>query len=187
MSKTTPPDGLIELIEALLLVQRRPLTLSELQQAVGGETPPALLEAALLALQQRYAQHRYINLRQSGSQTQPQWQLVADQSLAPYLAGQTDIKPAKLSRAAHEILALIAWRQPITRGEIEAVRGVAVNTGIIRQLTERGWVQSLGLRDSPGRPEQFGTTPAFLQDFGLPSLEALPDFEQFAGRGDIDV
>lgn len=187
MTEPTPPDGLVELIEALLLVQRRPLTLSELQQAVGGETPPELIHSALTVLSQRYADHRFIDLRQHGSVDRAQWQLMADQSLAPYLAGQTEIKPPKLSRAGYETLALIAWRQPVTRGEIEAVRGVAVNTGILRQLTERGWVQSLGLRDTPGRPEQFGTTTRFLHDFGLSSLNELPDFAQLAGRDDIDV
>lgn len=184
---TQPPEGLVELIEALLLVQREPVSLAQLQHAVGGETPEALITRALEQLQQHYAAHRFISLQAQEQSGVRCWQLLADQSLAAYLTNDAAIKPPKLSRAGNETLALIAWRQPVTRGEIEAVRGVAVNPGIIRQLIERGWVQSLGLRDTPGRPEQFGTTEQFLRDFGLTSLAQLPEFDALAGRDDIDV
>jgi segregation and condensation protein B len=89
----------------------------------------------------------------------------------------TDEKPGKYSRATLETLAMIAYRQPITRGEIEAVRGVAVNTQIVRTLEERGWIAVVGRKEVPGRPALLATTVQFLNDFGLKSLEELPNAE----------
>src|SRR6185312_11197986 len=86
-----------------------------------------------------------------------------------------------------ETLALIAYRQPITRGEIEAVRGVAVNPNIIKTMLERGWVKVVGLRDVPGRPELLGTTREFLDYFGLRSLEELPPLAELKAMGDINL
>jgi len=182
-----PPEGLVELVEALLLAQSEPLSLEALGAMVGQETEPALIEAALDRLAARLDAHRFIELERSVREGRPRWRLVAAASLAPYLKAGDPARPPRLTRAALETLALVAWRQPITRGEIEAARGVAVNPQIVKQLTERGWVRSLGHRDSPGRPEMLGTTPAFLQDFGIESLEQLPDFERLAGQDDIDV
>ncbi len=90
-------------------------------------------------------------------------------------------KPAKYSRALLETLALIAWRQPITRAEIEAVRGVTVNGAIIKTLLEREWIRVLGQKDVPGRPELLGTTRQFLDYFGLKSLDDLPNLMQLQG------
>jgi segregation and condensation protein B len=94
-------------------------------------------------------------------------------------------KPAKYSRAFLETLALIAWRQPITRAEIEAVRGVAVNANVIKTLLEREWVKVLGHKDVPGRPEMLGTTRQFLDYFNLKSLDELPSLLAMKGL-DID-
>jgi len=182
-----PPEGLVELVEALLLVHAEPLTLEALGGMVGQETDPALIEAAVGRLASRYESHRFVRLEPVTRNGTPGWRLVAAASLAPYLQAGEAARPPRLSRALLETLALIAWRQPITRGEIEAARGVAVNPQILRQLNERGWVRSLGHRDSPGRPEMLGTTREFLSDFGIDSLEELPDFDQFAGQDDIDV
>lgn len=87
-------------------------------------------------------------------------------------------KPRKYSQATLETLVLIAYRQPITRGEIEQIRGVAVNTNTLRKLMDRGWVRELGTRDSPGRPMTYGTTATFLDYFGLRSLDELPELQQ---------
>ncbi|MFP4640427.1 MAG: SMC-Scp complex subunit ScpB [Guyparkeria sp.] len=182
-----PPEGLVELVEALLLAHPEPLSLEALGGMVGQETAPALIEAALDRLASRYETHRFIELDRLTREGVSRWRLVAGASLAPYLKAGDPARAPRLTRAALETLALIAWRQPITRGEIEAARGVAVNPQILKQLTERGWIRSLGYRDTPGRPEMLGTTSAFLQDFGIDSLDELPDFERLAGQDDIDV
>lgn len=183
----TPPEGLVELVEALLLAHPDPISLEALGGMVGQETAPVLIEAALDRLASHYEAHRFIHLDRLTREGVPHWRLVASASLAPYLKAGDPARPPRLTRAALETLALVAWRQPITRGEIEAARGVAVNPQILKQLTERGWVRSLGHRDTPGRPEMLGTTRTFLQDFGIDTLEQLPDFERLAGQDDIDV
>ncbi|MFO7808198.1 SMC-Scp complex subunit ScpB [Guyparkeria sp.] len=182
-----PPEGLVELVEALLLTVDEPLSLEALGAMVGQETAPDLLEAALVHVATRWEPHRFIELTAREVGGHRVWQLVATAAVSPYLRAGDPGRVPRLSRAALETLALIAWRQPITRGEIEAARGVAVNPQILKQLAERGWVRSLGVKDSPGRPEMLGTTRAFLSDFGLNSLADLPDFERFAGQDDIDV
>ncbi len=182
-----PPEGLVELVEALLLTVDESLSLEALGAMVGQETAPELLEAALARVAKRWQSHRFVELTSREIGGRRVWQLVATAAVAPYLKAGDPGRVPKLSRAALETLALIAWRQPITRGEIEAARGVAVNPQILKQLAERGWVRSLGVKDSPGRPEMLGTTREFLGDFGLDSLAELPDFERFAGQDDIDV
>ncbi len=182
-----PPEGLVELVEALLLTVDEPLSLEALAAMVGQETAPVLIEAALARVAARWEPHRFVELDRREVGGRPVWRLVATAAVAPYLKAGEPGRVPRLSRAALETLALIAWRQPITRGEIEAARGVAVNPQILKQLAERGWVRSLGVKDSPGRPEMLGTTREFLDDFGLDSLEDLPDFERFAGQDDIDV
>lgn len=182
-----PPAGLIELIEALLLASDEPLSLEALGTMVGQETSPELIEAALERIAERWASHRFVELDSRRLHGRTVWQLVATAAVAPYLKAADPGRAPRLSRAALETLALIAWRQPITRGEIEAARGVAVNPQILKLLTERGWIRSLGVKDSPGRPEMLGTTGQFLSDFGIDSLDELPDFEHFAGQDDIDV
>ncbi|MCL7751498.1 SMC-Scp complex subunit ScpB [Guyparkeria hydrothermalis] len=186
-SGSEPPEGLVELVEALLLTIDEPLSLDSLGAMVGQETAPELLEATLARVAARWESHRFIELASREVGGRRVWHLVATAAVAPYLKAGEPGRVPKLSRAALETLALIVWRQPITRGEIEAARGVAVNPQILKQLAERGWVRSLGVKDSPGRPEMLGTTREFLADFGLDSLADLPDFERFAGQDDIDV
>src|SRR4029077_6902006 len=96
-------------------------------------------------------------------------------------------RPARYSRALLETLALIAYRQPITRGEIEAVRGVAVNPNIIKTILERNWIRVVGHRDVPGRPELLGTTREFLDYFGLKDLEDLPPLSELKALGDFNL
>ncbi|MDX9944317.1 MAG: SMC-Scp complex subunit ScpB, partial [Azonexus sp.] len=96
----------------------------------------------------------------------------------PYLDRLSPEKPPKYSRAVLETLAIIAYRQPVTRGDIEEIRGVAVNPNIVKTLEERGWIDVVGHRDTPGRPALFATTKQFLDDLGLRSVSELPPLEQ---------
>jgi segregation and condensation protein B len=179
--------ALAALIEALLLASEGPLALVDLQRMVGSETSIAVLNAALNQLQTRYDAHPFIDLERREVAGVLSWRLLANDQIAPYLARSEAPRTSRYSRAVLETLALVAWRQPVTRGEIEVVRGVAVNPQIIRTLVERGWIRSVGHKDSPGRPELLGTTAQFLEDFGLNSLEALPTFEDFVRQGTMDV
>lgn len=183
----TADSALAALIEALLMASDEPLDLAALQRMIGAETPLSALQDALRRLDTQYAAHPFIDLNTVTRAGQPAWQLTANAQLAPYIARSEPPRASRYSRAVLETLALIAWRQPISRGEIEAVRGVAVNPQILRTLNERGWIRVVGHKDTPGRPELLGTTPAFLADFGLDSLEQLPAFDQFVGQGALDV
>ncbi len=180
-------DVLMNLVEALLLTHTEPLDIATLNRMIGSETSAEGIISALAQLGLSYQAHPFIQMLQRGSADEPTWQLVANSRLAPYLARSEPPKTSRYSRAVLETLALIAWHQPLTRGEIEVVRGVAVNAQIIRLLTERGWVRSMGVKDSPGKPELLGTTQQFLQDFGLESLRQLPAFDEFVGQGALDV
>ena len=99
------------------------------------------------------------------------------QEFSPWVSRLFDERPPRYSRALLETLALIVYRQPVTRGDIEQVRGVAVSSSIMRTLSERGWIQAVGQRETPGRPTLYGTTRRFLDDFNLSSLDELPPFE----------
>ncbi|ANJ68007.1 SMC-Scp complex subunit ScpB [Halothiobacillus diazotrophicus] len=183
----TADSALAALIEALLMASDEPLDLTALQRMIGAETPLGALQDALRRLDAQYASHPFIDLKTVTRAGQSAWRLTANAQLAPYIARSEPPRASRYSRAVLETLALIAWRQPISRGEIEAVRGVAVNPQILRTLSERGWIRVVGHKDTPGRPELLGTTPAFLADFGLDSLEQLPAFDQFVGQGALDV
>jgi segregation and condensation protein B len=100
--------------------------------------------------------------------------------MAPYLARLHPDRPPKYSRALLETLAIIAYRQPVTRGDIEDIRGVAVSTQIIQALENRGWIDAVGQRETPGRPSLYATTRQFLDDLGLRSLQELPPLEEIA-------
>ncbi len=105
------------------------------------------------------------------------WRFVGSQELQPYVQKLSEIKPPKYSRSFMEILAIIAYRQPVTRGDIEDIRGVAVNATAMKQLQDRGWVECIGHRETPGRPALWATTSKFLRDFSLKSLSVLPAAE----------
>mgnify|MGYP001370594641 CR=1 FL=1 len=170
-----------QIIEGALLAAGRPLTLDELADLFDLTDRPALEELAE-AMQALRAdcEGRGFEVREVASG----YRLQVRQELAPWIARLWEEKPARYSRAMLETLAIIAYRQPITRGDIEEVRGVAVNPNIIRTLQERDWVRIVGHRDVPGRPELLATTRQFLDYFGLKGLDDLPslaeikDFEQ---------
>lgn len=176
-------DLLKRIIEAALLAAPQPLTVAQLTDLFGeGEAPPADdLRRALHALREDSAA-RGVELVEIASGFR--YQVRAD--VYPHISRLWAEKPARYSRALLETLALIAYRQPITRGEIEAIRGVAVNSQIIRTLEEREWIRVVGHRDVPGKPALFGTTRAFLDYFNLKSLDQLPPLSALQELPDIE-
>ena len=171
-------------IEAALLAAGRPLQAAELIQLFDESARPTMeqMRAAIDALAVEYGE-RGIELKETASGVRIQ----VRRELAGEVSRLWPERPARYSRALLETLALIAYRQPITRGEIEGVRGVAVNPNIIKTLLERNWVRVVGTRDVPGRPELLGTTRDFLDYFGLKSLDELPPLSELKAVGDINL
>jgi len=164
-----PPIKMI--IEAALLVAGQPLTLKCLQDLFEDEARPAVaeLQQVLVELQAEYS-GKGMEVKELASG----FCIQARVELAPWLKKLWEEKPGRYSRALLETLALIAYRQPITRGEIEAVRGVAVSSNIIRTLLEREWIHIVGHREVPGKPSLYATTKQFLDNFNLTKLDELP-------------
>ncbi len=165
-----PP--LKNIIEGALLAAGGPLTLDSLLGLFGTDeaTPTReALQLALATLEEDY-RNRGIELALVAGG----YRIQVRKECAPWIARLWDEKPPRYSRALLETLALIAYRQPITRGEIEEIRGVAVSTNIVKTLLEREWVRVVGHRDVPGRPSLYATTRKFLDYFGLKSLNELP-------------
>jgi segregation and condensation protein B len=170
-------------VEAGLLAAGRALGLDELAALFGETERPgvAAIRASLAALAQEYAS-RALELKETASGVRIQ----VRREFATEVSRLWPERPQRYSRALLETLALIAYRQPLTRAEIEAVRGVAVNPNIIRTLLERNWVRVVGHRELPGRPELLGTTREFLDYFGLRSVDELPPLAQLRGLDEID-
>jgi segregation and condensation protein B len=159
-------------LEAALLAAGRPVTLNRLTElfaAKGAELDHATVKRALEALAQDY-EGRGIELKEVASG----YRVQIRRTVTDWLAPLWEERAPRYTRALLETLALIAYRQPITRGEIEEVRGVVVSTNIVRTLLERNWIRVVGHRDVPGKPAMFGTTREFLDYFGLKRLEDLP-------------
>ena len=171
-------------IEAALLAAGRPLTLADLRALFDELSRPddAALGAALAALASEYAE-RGIEVKQTASG----WRIQVRREFAAEISRLWPERPARYSRALLETLALIAYRQPITRGEIEDVRGVAVNPNIVKTLLERNWIRVVGQRDVPGHPELLGTTREFLDYFGLKSLDDLPPLAQLKALSEMNL
>jgi segregation and condensation protein B len=159
------------IIEAVLLTAGKPLTVQQLRDVFDENGRPTYkaVEQALVELEQ-LCSGRGIELKKVASG----YRLQVRESFAPWVARLFEEKPPRYSRALLETLALIGYRQPITRGEIEDIRGVAVSSNIIRTLVEREWVKIVGHREVPGRPAMYATTRQFLDYFNLTSLEQLP-------------
>jgi segregation and condensation protein B len=172
------------LIEAALLAAGGPLPVAELLRLFDdGRRPSAqAIRAALEALAAEY-QGRGIELKETASG----FRIQVRRELADEISRLWPERTARYSRALLETLALIAYRQPITRAEIEAVRGVVVNPNIIRTMIERNWVRVVGHRDVPGHPELLGTTREFLDYFGLKSLDELPPLAELTAMGDLTL
>lgn len=158
------------ILEAALLAAGTALDMDQLQ-ALFSDPPPDrdALEAALERLAGQLAA-RGVELQSVAGG----WRLQVPERFAPWVTRLWDERPARYSRAVLETLAIIAHRQPVTRAEIEAIRGVPPSTGVMQTLQTRDWIRIAGHRDSPGRPAVFVTTRAFLDHFNLDSLEALP-------------
>jgi len=171
-------------IEAALLAAGRALTIAEIGQLFDDLNRPGTAEirAALEALAADYT-GRGIEVKETANG----FRIQVRRDLANEISRLWPERPPKYSRALLETLALIAYRQPITRAEIEAVRGVAVNPNIIKTVLERNWVKVVGLRDVPGRPELLGTTKDFLDYFGLRSLDELPPLSELKAMGDVNL
>lgn len=175
-------DKLKLILEAVLMTSGEPLSIKQLDNLFHEEdqVTPAMVKDALVLIEDHY-QGRGIELVEVATgfrfQTRP--------DLAPWVQKQMDEKPPKMSRAMLETLALIAYKQPITRAEIEDVRGVAVSTNIIKSLTEREWIRVIGHRDVPGKPSLFATTKTFLDDLNLTSLAELPTLAEIKSLEEI--
>lgn len=163
--------NLSEILEALLLSASRPISIDDIVKVF--EDPKPSKDEIRNALNQidQDCLTRGIELKKIASG----YRLQVKQSLSQYIAKLWEEKPQKFSKATLETLSLIAYKQPITRGEIEEIRGVAVGTQLIRGLMERGWVKIVGQRDVPGRPSLYSTTKEFLDYFGLQHLRELPE------------
>ena len=183
------PKQLAALLEAVLLAAGRPLSIPRLAELFDEfERPePAQLRQALALLAEGCA-GRGLELREVASG----FRLQVPERFAPWVSRLWEERPQRYSRALLETLALIAYRQPITRGEIEDIRGVTVSSQIVRTLQERGWIRVVGHREVPGRPAMLATTKGFLDYFNLKNLNELPplaslrELTEPAGQGPLD-
>ena len=166
-------DDLRTVLESALLAAHEPLSLNELKRMFEQELSADMLRRALEELRQQW-QGRGVELVQVADG----WRFQTRPEMQPWLSRLKNEKPPRYSRAVLETLAIIAYRQPVTRGDIEDIRGVSVNPHIIKTLEERGWIEAIGHRDVPGRPALFGTTAHFLGDLGLRTLSELPPLEE---------
>ncbi|MEZ5655652.1 MAG: SMC-Scp complex subunit ScpB [Sphingobium sp.] len=171
------PDDLQRALEAALFASTEPLTIVQLKQFVGDQEGIA---AALNALSDDYA-GRGINLVERGGR----WHFQTASDMAHLLRRDKE-EPRKLSRAGMETLAIIAYHEPVSRAEIEAIRGVQVAKGTLDVLMEAGWIRPAGRREVPGRPLIYATTPDFLTHFGLANRRDLPGLEDLRAAGLLD-
>ena len=174
-SPPEPPDNTKELkrvLEAVLLSSTQPLSVHELRKLFDGEIGSDILRVLLDEIRAEWAT-RPLELMQLASG----WRFRTRPEFMPYLEKLNPEKPPKYSRAVLETLAIIAYRQPVTRGDIEDIRGVTVSSQVIKALEERGWIDVVGHRDTPGRPALLATTKQFLDDLGLRSISELPPLD----------
>ncbi|MBI5329348.1 MAG: SMC-Scp complex subunit ScpB [Betaproteobacteria bacterium] len=175
MNNPLNTDEIKRVLEAVLLASAAPLTLNDMKKVFDQELNNELLRRLLEDLRGEW-QGRGVELAAVAEgwrfQTRPEFQ--------PYLDRLNPEKPPRYSRATLETLAVIAYRQPVTRGDVEEIRGVAVSTQIVKNLEERGWIEVVGHKEVPGRPALFGTTKQFLSDLGLRALAELPPLPELA-------
>lgn len=169
------PADVQRILEAVLLASGEPMSLAALKKAFPVELGNAVLRNALEALRGEW-QGRGVELVSLAEG----WRFQTRQAMQPYLDRLNPEKPPRYSRATLETLAVIAYRQPVTRGDIEDIRGVAVNSQLIKSLEERGWIEVVGHKEVPGRPGLYATTPQFLSDLGLRALSELPPLPELA-------
>ncbi|MBX9637921.1 MAG: SMC-Scp complex subunit ScpB [Nitrosomonas sp.] len=162
-----------QILEAALLTTQEPLPISELRKLFNNELSAAVLANLLEEVREQW--------RDSGIElvtVASGWRFQTKAEMQPYLERLTPQKAPRYSRAILETLAIIAYRQPVTRGDIEEIRGVGVSSAILKTLLARGWIEAVGHRNVPGKPELFATTAHFLDDLNLRSIEELPPLEE---------
>lgn len=172
---------LVDAIEAMLLGSGEPVTMERLRRAVidadseesEAADLPERIKRAVESLT-RASSGRPFELRETAAG----FRYVTRPEYAPFICSLKGQQPPSYSRASLETLAIIAWRQPVTRGEIEQIRGVRLNSSILRALADREWIRVTGHRETPGRPALYGTTRSFLDYFGLKSLDELPSADE---------
>src|SRR5712692_577009 len=174
------PSEVKTVLEAALLAAQQPLPISELKEMfdeeIGADTLRRLLEELREAWKERGVE---LAVTASG------WRFQTRPSFQKYLERINPERPPRYSRAVLETLAIIAYRQPVTRGDIEDVRGVTVSTEVMKRLEERGWIDIVGHKEVPGRPALYATTKTFLDDLGLRSLQELPPLAEIAKTLDL--
>jgi segregation and condensation protein B len=169
------PADAKRILEAALLASSEPVSLNELKRLFDNEISAETLKNLLEELRADWS-GRAVELVSLASG----WRFQTTLEFQPYLERLTPEKPPRYSRAVMETLAIIAYRQPVTRGDIEDIRGVTVSSQIIQTLESRGWIDTVGHRETPGRPALYATTRRFLDDLGLRSLQELPPLEEVA-------
>jgi segregation and condensation protein B len=163
------------ILEAVLLASQEPLGVAELKRLFDDEVSAETLRHLLAELREEWS-GRAVELVSLASG----WRFQTRAEFRPYVERLFPEKPPRYSRAVMETLAIIAYRQPVTRGDIEDIRGVTVSSQIIQTLENRGWIDAVGQRETPGRPALYATTRKFLDDLGLRTLEELPPLEEIA-------
>ena len=174
------PNEVKTVLETALLAAQQPISIGELRtifdEEIGADTLRRLLEELRDAWK-----GRGVELVSTASG----WRFQTRAEFQKYLERINPEKPPRYSRAVLETLAIIAYRQPVTRGDIEGIRGVTVSTEVIKRLEERGWIDAVGHKEVPGRPALYATTKTFLDDLGLTSLQELPPLEDIARTLDL--
>ncbi len=171
-----------KILETALLTTQEPLSLAELKKLSDMPIESRFVEELLEQLAQEYAGSG-VELNQVSNG----WRFRARPEMQPYLDRLNPQKPPRYSRAVMETLAIIAYRQPVTRGDIEEIRGVAVSSQILKTLEARGWIDIVGTRDVPGKPELFATTMQLLDDLNLRTLQELPPLEEMGNLLEQDA
>jgi len=183
MEQDKPIDSELQnIIEAALFASKTPLGVRKIMSLFPEDAQPSKVDIqnVLLALEEQ-CEHRGIELRRIGKG----WRFQSKEKYSPWLRKLRGDKAPKYSRALLETLSIIAYRQPVTRGDIEDIRGVGVSSDTIRILEERDWIAQIGHRDVPGRPALFGTTQGFLEYFNMTSLRELPELMDKRALGEV--
>lgn len=166
---------IIKILETALLTAQEPLAISEVKKLFEGEVSSKTLHALLEELREKWCDSGIELVNVAGG-----WRFRSKPEMQVFLDRLNPQKPPRYSRAILETLAIIAYRQPVTRGDIEEIRGVAVSSTILKTLEIRGWIEAVGQRNVPGRPTLYATTETFLNDLNLRSLEQLPPLDELA-------
>lgn len=177
VSQSTVVSDQIRILEVALLTSQDPLPVSELKKLFDGTINSKQLLAMLVELSNQW-QEKGIELVEVASG----WRFQSRPEMQIYLEKLNPQKPPRYSRAVLETLAIIAYRQPVTRGDIEEIRGVTVSSAILKTLETRGWIEVVGQRNVPGRPQLYATTSNFLDNLNLQSLEQLPPLDELINQ-----